>query len=122
VTLGQNYGWDDREGAHCFEPMSGCIANSADPVTEYGRGLGASITGGFVYRGTSIPDLVGWYVFGDFVSGRIFAVDANSQPTVTPVEIENTSLGIAGFGQGEDGEIYVINYGSGTLHQVVDVP
>jgi glucose/arabinose dehydrogenase len=47
-----NYGWNSREGAHCFEPMSGCAtAGLTDPVAEYGRSLGFSIIGGYIYRG-----------------------------------------------------------------------
>ena len=117
----RNFGWDDREGAHCFEPASGCLTNSIDPITEYGRSLGASITGGYVYRGTAVPDLDGLYVFGDFISGRIFSVPANSQPTVVPDELLDTSLSISTFAQDTDGELYVIDYG-GTIHQIVDAP
>ena len=117
----RNFGWDDREGAHCFEPASGCLTNSIDPVTEYGRSLGASITGGYVYRGTSVPDLDGLYVFGDFISGRIFSVPADSQPTVAPDELLDTSLSISTFAQDTNGELYVIDYG-GTIHQIVDAP
>jgi len=51
VTAGGNYGWDDREGAHCFEPPTDCITDSIDNVSEYDRSLGALVFGGFVYRG-----------------------------------------------------------------------
>ena len=122
VESGQNYGWNDREGAHCYEPAVGCDTSSRDPVTEYGRSRGQSITGGYVYRGSLIADLTGWYVFGDFVTGRIFAVPADSQPTVVPTEIEDTSLGISSFAEGEDGEIYVLQYSPGAIYQIVDVP
>ena len=46
VDLGMNYGWDDREGAHCYEPSSGCLTNNVDPITEYGHGDGQSVAGG----------------------------------------------------------------------------
>lgn len=122
VVLGGNYGWDDREGAHCFEPASGCIESSLDPITEYGRGLGASVTGGYVYRGTTISDLLGFYVFGDFVSGRVFAVPADSQPTVLPDEMLETTLSISTFAEDTNGELYVVDYGSGTIFQIVAAP
>jgi glucose/arabinose dehydrogenase len=121
VTAGGDYGWDDREGAHCFEPPSDCITDSIDPVTEYDRTLGASVTGGFVYRGVAVPDLVGWYLFGDFVSGRLFAVPADSVPGTEPEVLLETGLGIAAFGESVDGELFIVNYG-GSIHQVVSAP
>ncbi len=124
IERGRNYGWDDREGAHCFEPPSGCILNSVDPITEYGRALGASITGGYVYRGMAIADLVGWYVFADFISGRIFAVLADSQPTVAPTEIEDTGLqfSFSAFAEDSFGEIYLLHHSNGTVYQLVVAP
>ena len=123
VTAGGDYGWDDREGAHCFEPGSGCIMDSIDPITEYGRSLGASVTGGFVYRGSAVPDLVGWYVYGDFVSGRIFAIPADSQTSTVTIELLDTTLGISTFAEDENGELYVIDYGgSSTIHRITDAP
>ncbi len=122
IPTDRNFGWDDREGAHCFEPASGCATDSIDPVTEYGRSLGASITGGYVYRGTALPDLSGQYIFGDFVSGRLFSVPASSQPTVAPDELLDTSLSISTFAQDTDGELYVVDYVGGTIHQIVDAP
>ena len=121
VTAGGNYGWDDREGAHCFEPPTDCITDSIDPVSEYDRSLGASVTGGFVYRGSAVPDLAGWYVFGDFVSGRLFAVTDDSVSVTQPEVLLETGLAIAAFGESVDGELYVVNYG-GSIHQVLAAP
>ncbi len=122
VSLGGNYGWNDREGAHCFDPPANCANNFAEPVAEYDHGQGQSITGGYVYRGSNIANLVGRYVFGDFVSGRLFAVDVDSTPTVTATEIGDTSFGISTFGRDQDGELYVVNYNNGSLHRLVDAP
>jgi len=123
ITVGGDYGWDDREGAHCFEPATGCIMDSIDPITEYGRSLGASVTGGFVYRGSAIPDLVGWYVYADFVSGRIFAIPADSQTGTATIELLDTALSISTFAQDENGELYVIDYGgASTIHRITDAP
>ncbi len=108
--------------AHCFEPASGCATNFIEPVTEYGRSLGASVTGGYVYRGAGIADLVGWYVFGDFVSGRIFAVPENSMPTITPEVLLDTSNSIVTFAEDVNGELYFADYSLGTLHAIEDAP
>ncbi len=121
VLGGENFGWREREGAHCFNPASGCSTAFTDPVTEYDHSVGASITGGYVYRGTAVPDLVGWYVFADFVSGRIFAIPEGTPSFVAPTELLDTTTPIASFAQDIDGELYVVSY-AGTVLQVVDVP
>ena len=118
VEAGGNYGWNDREGAHCYDPPSGCADTFIDPITEYDHSLGVSITGGYVYRGTAIPDLVGWYVFADFGSGRLFAIPEDSVMGVIPLALSLTGLSIASFGEADDGELYVVHYG-GTIHQII---
>ena len=66
---------------------------------------------------------MGWYVFGDFVSGRIFAIDANSTAGVSPEELLSTSLSIVSFGQDNDGELYLLDYGPvGTIHKIGGAP
>lgn len=120
--LNRDFGWDDQEGTSCFEPPSGCDTSGLPPVAEYGRTLGQSITGGYVYRGTAIPDLVGTYVFGDFGSGRIFGIAADSQPTVTPDELLESGFAISTFATDVDGELYVVDYGSGTIHAIIPAP
>jgi glucose/arabinose dehydrogenase len=118
IELGNNYGWNDREGAHCFDPMTGCANTFAEPITEYGRTLGGSITGGYVYRGSTLTDLVGWYVFGDFSSGRLFAIREDSSTGTVLDELDQTGLQIVSFGQGNDGELYILNF-AGTIHQLI---
>jgi len=83
-------------------------------VTEYGRDVGRSVTGGFVYRGTAIARLAGSYVFGDFISGRLLALAPGA---TVPDTLLDTSLNIASFAEGADGELYVVNFG-GTLHRL----
>jgi uncharacterized repeat protein (TIGR03806 family) len=121
VTNGGNYGWRCREGAHDFNSggTTGCSAGGLiDPVAEYDRSGGFSVTGGYVYRGTQSTNLVGRYLFGDFGSGRIWAWIAESAPAPrVPTELLDTSFGISSFGQANDGELYVVNYG-GTLHHI----
>ena len=128
IVRGGNYGWDFREGAHCFEPASGCpTAGLIDPVAEYGRSVGFSVTGGFMYRGAQSTVLSGRYIFGDF-GGMIASLtpDAGGTFTVTPM-VDNGEtpsgapgpLQISSFGEGNDGELYVLDYGRGHLRQLV---
>ena len=122
VVSGGNYGWDQREGAHCFEPATGCDTTLLDPVTEYENNGGASITGGYVYRGTALPELQGWYVFADFITGDFYAVEATSQPTVAPALIENLGFGPSAFAEGTDGELYILGFSGNAIYQIVDAP
>ena len=123
IVAGGNYGWRFREGAHCFNPSSNCPTQSdgdalLDPDAEYGRNLGASVTGGYVYRGAGITALAGRYVFGDFISGRIFAHTPGSGVRAPDVLLDS-ALSISSFAEGEDGEIYVVDYGGG-LYRIED--
>jgi glucose/arabinose dehydrogenase len=119
VDASENYGWSQREGAHCFDPPTNCSTDNVDPITEYGHAVGNSITGGYVYRGSAIPDLQGFYLFGDFGSGRIWAVAADSEQGVEPDELIDTNLAIASFAESNEGEIYVLDINAGTIHRIV---
>jgi glucose/arabinose dehydrogenase len=122
ITVGGNYGWNDREGPSCFDPPDGCATGFEEPITSYDHTEGdRSVTGGFVYRGSAIADLVGWYVFGDFISGRLFGIPENSQNGVEPEVFLETSLQISSFGQDTEGELYVLGFG-GSIHQIIGEP
>ena len=121
VIAGGNYGWRCFEGTLAYNSNCGPnAASSLPPIAEYGRTAGQSVTGGYVYRGTAIPELVGRYVFGDFVTGRLWHIPGDTRPTlnVTEAPALATGLSIASFGESTDGELYVVNYG-GTLHRLI---
>jgi len=79
--------------------------------------MGSSVTGGYVYRGRAVPALAGRYVFGDFVSGRIFNLDAAAQPTAVMGTGFASGLNISSFAEGIDGELYAVHYG-GELYRI----
>jgi glucose/arabinose dehydrogenase len=110
---GANYGWSVLEGSHCYKPSSGCnTAGKVRPLAEYNHGSGdsngCSIIGGFVYRGTSHPELAGRYFFGDYCSGKIWDVTAAGPASQAIQLLLDTKLKITGWGQGADGELYVV--------------
>ena len=116
VELGENYGWDCREGANDFgnsAPSCAMAVGLIDPVAQYDHSEGQSITGGYVYRGNAIPGLVGQYVFGDFVSSTIWRLTDDGQGGFQREELLVSNLGLASFGQDADGEVYVVDYGGG---------
>jgi uncharacterized repeat protein (TIGR03806 family) len=121
VTLGGNYGWRCREGAHDYDPSICAGSTPIDPITEYGRELGNAITGGYVYRGGQTTPLRGRYLFADFGSGQIFAWIPENATIREPTTVLDTDLGIVAFSEANDGELFVINYG-GTLHRIVFTP
>lgn len=118
IVVGGNYGWNVREAKHCYGASTCASDGLIDPVVEYGRDEGISITGGYVYRGTKLPALVGKYIYGDFSSGRIWAVDKQPDGSFAPLLLAETDSKISTFGQDPDGEIYVVDYGSGKIRQL----
>ena len=113
VTRGGNYGWRCFEGTRNTNLACGSPATIVPPVAEYGRTAGTTVTGGYVYRGTAIPGLVGRYVFGDFGSGRLWHIPSDTQPTMTMTTGFDSGLNPSSFGEGDDGELYVVDYGGG---------
>jgi hypothetical protein len=110
VTRGGNYGWDCYEGFVAFEP-AGCPAGGfTDPRAAYDHSLGCAVTGGYVYRGAAMPELAGWYVYGDYCSGRIWAVDAAPGASSPPVLLMDSPYTIPSFGERADGELLVLTF------------
>lgn len=108
VVSGGNYGWKIFEGTSCFSGDCS-VTGLEQPVFEYNHDNGdRSVTGGFVYRGTAIPELVGKYVYGDFVSGRIWALDVN---TGVNELLLDSRLSIASFGTDNANEIFICDFG-----------
>lgn len=117
---GENYGWKIMEAASCYQPEDGCDQSGLVlPVVSYPHGpqWGQSITGGYVYRGEAIGDLVGSYLFADFVTGRVWSTSAESDWEVVP--LLETGFGISTFGEGVDGELYLVDHGGGALYRIV---
>ncbi|MEX2402327.1 MAG: PQQ-dependent sugar dehydrogenase [Rhodothermales bacterium] len=119
VERGGNYGWNVMEGLHCFEPSEGCDRDGLEmPVWEYSHGEGSSITGGFVYRGTEVPELEGRYVVADYVSGRIWALTYDGAEAEAE-ELMDTALAIASFGVDQREEFYVLAF-DGKIYRIVE--
>lgn len=124
IQLNGNYGWDCREGLIPFSGVQAPSCSTAtgliDPVHDYPRSEGTSVTGGHVYRGSALPALVGDYLFADHGTGRIWRLTENGTGTWVEEELLDTTYSIAGFGQGNDGELYVVDIGGGSLYEIVD--
>jgi len=110
VVKGGNYGWDCYEGFEVFEP-AGCPAGGFTfPRAVYDHGSGCAVTGGYVYRGSAMPELYGWYVYADYCSGRIWGVDATPGANTAPVQLLDSPHNISSFGERGDGELLVLTF------------
>ncbi len=118
IEKGGNYGWNIMEGLHCFQSVLDCDRTGLiPPITEYSHAEGNSITGGYVYRGTAIPELAGKYLFADFVSSTIWTIEESLTGTWTRSELLQTQLSISSFGEDETGEIYVVDL-NGAIYKI----
>jgi glucose/arabinose dehydrogenase len=117
---GTNFGWNRMEGTHCFQPkFVGCEdATLTRPVSDYGHDLGCTVIGGGVYRGTAEPALRGGYLFGDYCSGRIWAIDPARDGYQSPVEVGESGKSLSAFGEDEAGELYAADISGGAILRV----
>jgi glucose/arabinose dehydrogenase len=114
VTRGANLGWRVFEGDHCtgLDPLCG-ISGFTGPIAEYGHTGGrCAVTGGYVYRGNRGTLPAGTYVFADFCTGEILALNGEALTLLIA-----SNLSISSFGEDQDGELYVVNLG-GTVHRL----
>jgi Glucose/sorbosone dehydrogenases len=117
---GANLGWNLREGTHPFSTACMQTGNSlTDPVFDYDRSQGdETVIGGHVYHGSKAPALVGIYVFGDFISGRIWSLQPSGQ-TFSRSNVTATSGGdLAAIGEDQSGELYAVRYSSGVIARI----
>jgi glucose/arabinose dehydrogenase len=126
---GQNFGWRSKEGTNVTGLNGGGpFPGMTDPIHQYGRNLGASITGGYVYRGP-VSSLQGLYFYGDFVSGRswTFRYDGTALSELTErTALLNPTGGFAqqlsSFGEDAAGNLYMVALGRGAIYQVLPEP
>jgi uncharacterized repeat protein (TIGR03806 family) len=123
IVLGGNYGWRIREGAQCYNAASCNTTGLIEPITTYDHSQGQSITGGYVYRGTAIPSLIGKPVYADYASGRIWAISTDPiTGQVLPLDqqlLVDSNFSISSFGQAPDGELFIVNYFQGNIQKLV---
>ena len=119
VEAGKNYGWNVMEGAHCYEPSSGCDQSGLElPVWEYSHSEGNSITGGYVYTG-SCSYIDGQYIYGDYGNGRIWGLSYDASGAVENELIIDTGLSLTTFGVGPQDELYFAGIFDDAIHRFV---
>jgi putative heme-binding domain-containing protein len=119
VRSGENHGWNVFEGDHAFsERYRSDNATYTPPVFSYPHRLGVSVTGGFVYRGKQAPRMEGWYVFADYESRRIWAMQQTDRKLQRIVEIGRAPSRAVSFAQRLDGELCLVGYDDGVIYNV----
>jgi glucose/arabinose dehydrogenase len=130
---GRNYGWRNREGSHRnVETQLPAFGPLVDPIYEYDRNQGHSVTGGYVYRGRALGDSFrGRYIFADFIFGRVWSLaltvnPATGEATASGLMEHTAELGgtarlgnISSFGADATGELYIVNHTAGLILRVL---
>ncbi len=118
---GRNYCWSRLEGTHSYNPAVACNSGVPTlPILQYDHSTGdCAIIGGYRYRGTQVPTLLGYYVYGDFCSGRIWGGFDLGNGSWSTAQLLDTPLGISAFGEDEAGELYVADLVGGVIYQIV---
>jgi putative heme-binding domain-containing protein len=120
VKAGDNYGWSLQEGSNPIHPD---WPRGPAPVVkawlEMPHTAGASITGGCVYRGAKFPELVGRYVFGDWVSRRVWSIGTGVDGPGPLVDLVAPTIRVIAFAEDRDGELFILNYDDGSIHELV---
>ena len=114
IRRGENYGWSVQEGGHPFyvERPKGAEPIVA-PMADHHHSESRSLTGGVVYRGSKLPDLVGCFIYGDYSTGKIWAIRHDGTKVSFHREIADTTLQIAGFSMNAAGELLVVDHAGG---------
>ncbi|MEO8209494.1 MAG: PQQ-dependent sugar dehydrogenase [bacterium] len=128
IENGKNYGWNKMEGFHCYSSPPPYICDTAGrgftrPIWEYQHDTGGtnnsgSITGGYVYRGNAHPELYGQYIYGDFVTGKVWALNYNGTNVTSNIKLLDTNINIVTFGVDESKEFYFCNYDPGVIYKI----
>ncbi len=115
VSRGANYGWPRAEGPKCRQKDCNAFV---PPALSYTHDNGCSVTGGYVYRGVALPELVGSYLYSDFCSGILWAAERETETWRTRVLLDTPAI-VSGFAQDNRGEVFVLDYGAGTVYGLV---
>jgi len=110
---GENYGWNAFEASTVF--AGNPSGEVVEPIAEYDHSQGCSITGGYVYRGESIPDLQAAYLYGDWCSGLIWSAYRDADMNWQSQVFMSTPYRVSSFGEDEAGELYLIDYSGDIL-------
>jgi glucose/arabinose dehydrogenase len=123
-AAGANFGWNGYEGTHVYKAAVAAKLKRSSltwPVAQYSHSVGEAVTGGYVYRGASIPGLRGFYLFADFSSGRVWAKKGPGGARSALSGADGRVSHVSSFGQDAAGELYIVSL-AGTVYRIVPAP
>lgn len=120
---GLNLGWNEMEGTHCYGASTCSTTGLTLPVLEYGHGTGCAVTGGYVVRDTTVPDLLGRYVYGDYCGGWVGSFRYAAGQATDPQDWPALAVGsdLSSFGEDARGAVYLTTL-AGSLYRIVTTP
>lgn len=121
---GANLGWNAYEGTHVYNAAVAAKLKRSSltwPVSQYNHRVGVSVTGGYVYRGSALPALRGFYIFADFRSGRVWAKKGPGGARSVLPGADGKVSQVSSFGQDAAGELYIVSL-AGPVYQIVPAP
>ncbi len=117
IENGKNYGWRCYEGNHSFN-MSGCdYPEYIFPIWEYSHGQGCSITGGYVYRGPTVPELTGKYIYADLCTGTVWSLEYDSINPPDNQTLLTAPGNVTSFGVDECNELYIVTFSPDRIYR-----
>lgn len=120
ITKGGNYGWRLKEGNRCYNPRNDCNNGTLiEPIHQYPRSDGVSITGGVVYRGKAIPTLQGKYIYADYSNGNVWALGFEEHKKTSNELISSKGGSVSAFGEDANGELYLLDHNSGKINRFI---
>jgi glucose/arabinose dehydrogenase len=122
IEKGGNYGWNIMEATECFNTTNCDKTGLTEPVWSYGRSEGISVTGGYVCYDKSLTGLTGKYIYGDYGSGKIWALTYSGKKAVKNELIATLSDGLSSFGEDSNNNLYILAYNGGKIYKLVPKP
>ncbi len=116
---GLNFGWSNYEGNHPYHDQPPASTSFTFPVAEYSHANGCAVTGGYVYRGVALPAWQGVYVYGDYCSGIVWGLIHSGPDSWQTKILFHTGAAITTFGEDDAGELYLSDYNTGSILQLV---
>ncbi|TFF94377.1 MAG: glucose sorbosone dehydrogenase [Promethearchaeota archaeon] len=118
VEKGKNYGWNTKEGFHDYVGGVNNVTPVEPPIFEYGHDIGISITGGYVYRGSSLTDLIGKYIYADYGTGKIWSLEYSDGVVIENKLLYDAIISIPSFGVDANNELYICAF-DGKIYTLV---
>ncbi|MBM4076013.1 MAG: PQQ-dependent sugar dehydrogenase, partial [Planctomycetes bacterium] len=123
IQRGGNYGWSVREGLHPFRPERRKGPGPfIDPLVEHPHSDFRSLTGGYVFESTRLPELKGAYVYGDYDTGKLWSFKLVAGKVTEHRQLTDTQIRIVEFAQDDSGEVFLVDFVGGGLHKIVKAP